>query len=52
MIGFRNDAEDCNEDGAASDENGANEHPWGENVTQEETSEEGVPEERDSTERC
>lgn len=51
MRGLWYDTEDCDEDSSAGDEEGANEHPWREDVTEEESSKERIPKEGDCAER-
>ena len=48
--GFRYDAEDGDEDGAAGDEESTEKHPWREDVAEENTSKERVPKEGDCAE--
>ena len=51
MRGFWYDTEDCDEDSSAGDEEGANEHPWREDVAEDESREEGVPKQGHRAER-
>ncbi len=51
MCRFGDDAEDGNEDGTASDEKGAEDHPWREYVAEKESGKERVPKEGDCAER-
>ena len=52
MCGLRNYAEDGDEDGPSGDEEGAKDHPRGEDIAEEDAGKEGVPQEGDSPKRC
>ena len=51
MCWFGYDPEYSDEDSSAGDEEGANEHPWREDVTEEESSKERIPKEGDCAKR-
>lgn len=46
MCGFWNYAEDCDEDGAARNEEGTKDHPWREDVAKNKTRKERIPKKR------
>jgi hypothetical protein len=41
---FWYNSKDADQNGTSSDKDGAKYHPWGEDITEQETGEEGIPE--------